>query len=188
MATIELSIKLPREVLSALREDPDGFAQEMRLVAAVKWYEMGRVLQAEAAEIAGLSRSDFLAALSHFKVIPFQYDDNEIAQEGKVSVGDYETATTLAHIRRVLRPALPDLQARYHIKSLALFGSYVRDEQRVGSDLDVLVEFDQTPGLLTFIQLEEELSEQVGLKVDLVTRAGLKPALREIILSEAIPV
>lgn len=82
MDTIQISIDLPRGVLSALRQDPTGFVQEMRLAAAIKWYEMGRVSQAKAAEIAGISRAEFLTALAQFGVSPFQYGADEIIQEG----------------------------------------------------------------------------------------------------------
>jgi predicted HTH domain antitoxin len=81
MDTIQISIDLPRGVLSALRQDPTGFVQEMRLAAAIKWYEMGRVSQAKAAEIAGISRAEFLTALAQFGVSPFQYGADEIIQE-----------------------------------------------------------------------------------------------------------
>lgn len=81
MDTVHVSIDLPREVLSALRQDPAGFVQEMRLAAAVKWYEIQLVSQAKAAEIAGLSRAEFLTALARFDVSPFQYDADEIVQE-----------------------------------------------------------------------------------------------------------
>ncbi len=74
METVQVSIELPRDVLSALREDPATFVGEMRLAAAVKWYEMARISQAKAAEIAGLSRAEFLDALHQFGVTPFQYD------------------------------------------------------------------------------------------------------------------
>ena len=81
MDTVQVSIELPRGVLSALRQDPSGFVQEMRLAAAVKWYEIQLVSQAKAAEIAGLSRAEFLAALARFGVSPFQYDADDIIQE-----------------------------------------------------------------------------------------------------------
>ena len=81
MDTVHVSIDLPRGILSALKQDPAGFVQEMRLAAAVKWYEMERVSQAKAAEIAGLSRAEFLSALTHFGVSPFQYRADEVVQE-----------------------------------------------------------------------------------------------------------
>jgi predicted HTH domain antitoxin len=81
MDTVQVSIELPRDVLSALKQDPDGFVREMRLVAAVKWYELQRVTQAKAAEIAGLSRAEFLNVLARFGVSPFQYTGDEVVQE-----------------------------------------------------------------------------------------------------------
>jgi predicted HTH domain antitoxin len=71
--TVQLSVELPQDIFSALRQDPATFVQEMRLAAAVKWYEMERVSQAKAAEIAGLSRAEFLTALAQYGVSPFQY-------------------------------------------------------------------------------------------------------------------
>ena len=79
--TVKVSLDLPQSVFSALREDPAGFVGEMRLAAAVKWYEMHEISQAKAAEIAGLSRSEFLMALARFDVSPFQYDGDEIVAE-----------------------------------------------------------------------------------------------------------
>lgn len=83
MDTVQIFIELPRDILSALRKEPKDFVQEMRVAAAVKWYETGVVSQAKASEIAGLSRSEFVTALNRFAVSPFQYDANEIVKESK---------------------------------------------------------------------------------------------------------
>jgi len=79
--TVQLTLELPRGVFSALREDPEMFLREMRLAAAVKWYETQRISQAKAAEIAGLSRAEFLAALDQFEVTPFQVSAADLIQE-----------------------------------------------------------------------------------------------------------
>jgi len=78
---VKVTIELPREAFSALRQDPVNFVREMRLTAAAKWYEMRLISQAKAAEIAGVSRAEFLTALARFGVSPFQYDADEIARE-----------------------------------------------------------------------------------------------------------
>ena len=79
MEKVKCSIN--RDVSSALRQDPENFVPELRLAAAVKWYELGMISQSKAAEIAGLSRSQFLMELARYKVSPFQYDADEIIQE-----------------------------------------------------------------------------------------------------------
>lgn len=79
--TVQVSFSINRDVFSALRQDPDHFVPELRLAAAVKWYELGMVSQSKAAEIAGLSRSDFIAALTRYHVSPFQYGANEMIRE-----------------------------------------------------------------------------------------------------------
>jgi predicted HTH domain antitoxin len=79
--TVVLKIDIPEGALSAIRKDPDEFAAEMRLAAAVKWYELGLISQEKAAEVAGLSRADFIFSLARFRVSPFQYTAQEIAEE-----------------------------------------------------------------------------------------------------------
>ena len=67
-----ISIQLPETVFAALHKEPDEFVQEMRIAAAVKWYELGEISPEKAAEIAGLTRSEFTNALSRYKVSPVE--------------------------------------------------------------------------------------------------------------------
>ncbi|RIK35241.1 MAG: hypothetical protein DCC55_30915 [Chloroflexi bacterium] len=83
--TVQLTLELPRDLFAALRQEPEEFLREMRLAAAVKWYETRQVSQAKAAEIAGLSRAEFLAALGRFGVTPFQLSVDELIQEAGVA-------------------------------------------------------------------------------------------------------
>jgi predicted nucleotidyltransferase len=95
---------------------------------------------------------------------------------------------SLEKILEVLRQQLPMLAERYSVEKLELFGSYVRSEQQKDSDLDVLVTFKEDPSLLTYIAIENYLSDLLGIKVDLVMKDSLKPKIGQQILREAIPV
>lgn len=77
----DVIIQLPETVFSALRKAPNEFVEEMRIAAAVKWYEVGQVSQGKAAEIAGLTRSEFILALSRYQVDFMQYTPVELAEE-----------------------------------------------------------------------------------------------------------
>ena len=79
--TVQLTLELPQDIFSALRQEPEAFLKEMRLAAAVKWYETEQVSQAKAAEIAGLSRAEFLDALNRFGVTPFQVSADDLLLE-----------------------------------------------------------------------------------------------------------
>ena len=95
---------------------------------------------------------------------------------------------TLAEIRQTLRGLQPEIERRYGVKRLYLFGSYVRGDAKEESDVDVLVEFRDVPDLLAFIELEERLSKALGIAVDLVPKRKLKPSLTQTILQQAIAV
>ena len=88
----------------------------------------------------------------------------------------------------ILHQQVPLLAERYSVEKLEVFGSYVRSEQKKGSDLDILVTFKEAPSLLTFIAIENYLSDLLGIKVDLVMKDSLKPELGQQILREAVPV
>ncbi len=95
---------------------------------------------------------------------------------------------SLQELRRLLRREMPHLKERYKVRSLSVFGSYVRGEQGPGSDLDVLVDFEEVPSLLTFVNLQNYLSDLLGVPVALVMREALKPWIGERILEEVEPV
>lgn len=96
---------------------------------------------------------------------------------------------TLDETTAVLQQHLPDLRQRYGVRNLWLFGSYVRAEQTENSDLDILVSFDNPRlSLIRFIQLELELSKLLGIKVDLVEREGLKPAIGQYVTVESVAI
>ena len=80
------------------------------------------------------------------------------------------------------------LSARYGVAELGLFGSVAREESRPDSDLDLLVSFTDPPSLLRFVELEQYLTDLLGLKVDLVMRKTLKPGVAERVLAELVPV
>jgi predicted HTH domain antitoxin len=77
----KVSLDLPGTIFSSLRKEPGEFVKEMRLAAAVKWYEMGDISQEKAAEIAGISRSEFILALARYQIDFMQYSINEINSE-----------------------------------------------------------------------------------------------------------
>jgi len=87
-------------------------------------------------------------------------------------------------IRRIIRQHIPLLRERYGVASLGLFGSYVRGEAGPKSDLDLLVRFHRTPGLIRFVEIENYLSDLLGLRVDLVMAEALKPKIGQRILAE----
>jgi predicted HTH domain antitoxin len=80
---VQMTVDVPEEALAALRKDPASFTRELRLAAAVKWYELQMLSQGRAAQIAGLSRAEFLQALSRYAVSPFQYSAEEIVEEAE---------------------------------------------------------------------------------------------------------
>lgn len=97
------------------------------------------------------------------------------------------TRPTRGELVRRLRARMPTLVERYGVKSLGVFGSYLRGEQKARSDLDVLVEFDAPKDRFRkWLDLQDELQDALGVKVDLVENEHLKPFIGKRILSEVV--
>ena len=94
----------------------------------------------------------------------------------------------IEEIKKKLAELKPLLKEEFKVQSIGVFGSYLRGEEKKRSDLDVLVEFEDSAGLslLDFIGLENYLSEALGVKVDLVEKSTLKPRIGKHILEEVV--
>ena len=88
-------------------------------------------------------------------------------------------------IEKKLKNLKPDLEEKYNVKSIGIFGSYARKEDKEESDIDILVEFSKDIGW-EFIDLKDFLEQKLGKKVDLVTNEALKAELKENILRDVI--
>lgn len=80
---VSMTLEIPEGAFASLHKSPDEFGREMRLAAAVKWYELELVSQGRAAEIAGVSRSEFLSALERYQVTPFQYSAEDAIKDAR---------------------------------------------------------------------------------------------------------
>ena len=78
-----ITIDVPDDAFSILRRTPEEFARQMRLAAAVKWYEVGIVSQSKGAALAGLSRAAFIDAMAGLGVSPLQETPEELEAEFK---------------------------------------------------------------------------------------------------------
>ncbi len=87
-----------------------------------------------------------------------------------------------------IKELLPALRAEYQVSTLEVFGSFVRGEENETSDLDLLVTFETPPSLFRFVALENQLTDSLGVKVDLVMKDSLKPLIGKRILEEARPI
>ncbi len=92
----------------------------------------------------------------------------------------------LGRLKNTLESLKPELKEKFKVKTIGFFGSYVRGEQKSSSDLDILVDFYEPISLFRYIELENFLSDMLGVKVDLVMRDALKPRIKNSILKEAI--
>ena len=91
---------------------------------------------------------------------------------------------TRQEIFQILSQHLDQIQSEYGVEKLGVFGSVVNDLQNAKSDIDILVEFSRSIGMVKFLQLENRLQNLRGAKVDLVSRKALKKHIGQQILSE----
>jgi predicted nucleotidyltransferase len=88
----------------------------------------------------------------------------------------------------VIHDHLPELRRRFGVRGLAVFGSVARDEATEASDVDVLVDFDRPTTMDGYFGVKEALESLLGTRVDLATRAMLKPRLKAELEREAVDV
>jgi len=92
----------------------------------------------------------------------------------------------LDEITRELEKIKEEISTQFKAEIIGLFGSYVRGEQKEGSDLDILVRFNEGASLFDYIGLADFLEEKLQLKVDVVSERAVRPELRDQILKEVI--
>ena len=93
---------------------------------------------------------------------------------------------TVVEIKKLLESQRDDLRAKYGVREIGIFGSYVREEHKDTSDVDILVDFERPVGLLLFTGLKNHLSDVLGAEVDLVMKKALKPRIGKRILEEVV--
>ncbi len=89
-------------------------------------------------------------------------------------------------IQEIIKQNKNELYQEFKVQNLGVFGSYARGEQNEKSDIDILVEFEETPDLFSFLRLEQYLENCLNIKVDLVRSNALRKELKGQILEEVI--
>lgn len=92
----------------------------------------------------------------------------------------------LKRIEEILQRHKKEITEKYKVKEIGVFGSYVRGEQKKKSDVDILVEFDESPDVFLVIDLEDYLKKLLKRKVDLVRKGAIRPELKDFILKETV--
>ena len=93
---------------------------------------------------------------------------------------------TREEVLRILSNELPYLNEKYGVGKIGLFGSYSRDEQVSGSDIDLLVQFERPIGFFKFIAVEDYLKGKLGEKVEILTEDALKPVIKPRVMKEVV--
>ena len=92
---------------------------------------------------------------------------------------------TRQEIENIIKDTIPYLKQKYGVRKIGLFGSFVRNEETINSDVDILVEFERSIGW-DFFDLQDFLEQKLGTKVDLVTPLALKPRMKDKVLREVV--
>ena len=79
--TVQVSVQIPEKTLITLKEQPTSFARELLVLAAVKLHELGKLSSGRAAELAGITRVEFLLVLGRYQVSPCALDAETVAQD-----------------------------------------------------------------------------------------------------------
>jgi predicted nucleotidyltransferase len=93
---------------------------------------------------------------------------------------------TIDDIKKTIKEHMDVLRDKYAVKEIGLFGSYLRKEQNLTSDVDVLVDFEDGADLISLVGLAMFLEEKLGIKVDVVSKRALRKELKEQVLKEVV--
>lgn len=96
-----------------------------------------------------------------------------------LNIKNQQSANGLKFVEGIMKKQMKHLKEKYFVKRLGIFGSYSRGEETPESDIDILVEFSEVKSLLELIGIENELSEALKIKVDLLTEKAISPYLIE---------
>ena len=104
----------------------------------------------------------------------------------RVMVGTFVATSPRGRLVLAHREAVLAISARYHARNVRLFGSVVRGEESPESDVDFLVDFDESAHPLDILALGCELEEELGVKVDVCTSRGLRAFVKDEVFAEAV--
>jgi len=101
-------------------------------------------------------------------------------------MGGKKYMKTLDEITRLLEQYKPEFQEKYRLKEIGIFGSYARGEETGNSDIDILVEFDDAPDLLTFLEFESYVEKILDIETDMVRKKAIRTELKDEILRDVV--
>ena len=97
-----------------------------------------------------------------------------------------QSVKSVEEVKSILEDHKSEVMQKYRVREIGIFGSFVRGEQKRGSDVDILVTFAGIPDVFRYMELEDYLRKLLGKKVDLVRKEAIRPELKKRILKEAV--